>query len=959
MSGTGCLQSDNKSLLLALSLIKGIGNKTLFNIFNQTKELGVTSKEFWNLPKSELATKFHLKPKLIDAVAEQKKNLKAIDDLLKELNHRNVEFITFDEANYPKGLKSLKNPPFILYCFGNKDLLKSNSLAIVGSRNMSSEGLAILYNFSKALLNQGLTIVEGSRTETDEVLRIASEETKGAKIFVLSDGILIALKRFEKSLKEFEPTNNLFISFVAPELHWTPYGENEKNRIVFALTNNILIIEARKEGIILREGLKALEQKKKVFVVRYEDYLINAMGNKDLITKGGIPISPLSSDKNLKEIVNAVRGEMPKATFELKKELGQFFTPITVVEFMYSMVKLLWNNKTPEKPKIIDPACGEGIFLKFALDQGLTVSNNLYGCDIDPEVTDKWNGLQIRNKLRLAVCDGLLDYKELGVEQNKFDLVIGNPPYGGTGLKEFDRLISEHQAIVEKQTEFFASLSQASNPTKPLAESELMELKRRANAILTYELWNKGKSVKLEPDVELPSFFGDEELKSLKPSKKRAGMLVKRLQENTSLVASRLKELSKEELRKLVAFPIEVLFLERFVQFAKPGGLIGIIIPDGILANINLRYIQEWLFEKTQVLAIISLPRETFKYIGTTAKTSILFLRKLREGETSAQSREIFMASAEYVGLEDERKNDLPEILEKFRKFIPTINKPDKFYKYASEEIKSEHMSPLIVKGVTGEMMLKAGRMDPEYWDLELRSAKLIHQMKTAKFKLGRIGEFLDSAAQGDVPRRKYKERYVSPEKGIKFITAKEVKFTGLDLTKAHYIMEKHDQRIKRARPKYGDVIFVRSGVASIGESTVFLYKGRYNVNSSIDVLRFSKINSFYVNTFLKTKFGKQQIKQLYYGVGTVNISIEKIGRIRFPILSDSFQQRIEKEYKRMSRWHDKAMEVKKTLIDKGLPHKEVEKDSQYQEHIQKAETMLKDLIKKTEEVIEGGRKSL
>ena len=75
---------------------------------------------------------------------------------------------------------------------------------------------------------------------------------------------------------------------------------------------------------------------------------------------------------------------------------------------------------------------------------------------------------------------------------------------------------------------------------------------------------------------------------------------------------------------------IEVLFIERFIQLCKQDGWIAIIIPDGILANSNMHYVREFIADNTKVEAIISLPRDAFKHVGTSAKTSILFLKNRR-----------------------------------------------------------------------------------------------------------------------------------------------------------------------------------------------------------------------------------------------------------------------------------------------------------------------------------------
>jgi len=72
----------------------------------------------------------------------------------------------------------------------------------------------------------------------------------------------------------------------------------------------------------------------------------------------------------------------------------------------------------------------------------------------------------------------------------------------------------------------------------------------------------------------------------------------------------------------------DILFLERCLQFLKPGGRLAIVLPNGNLENKSLGYVRQYFLEKARVLAVIKLPQETFIPSGTGVKTSILFLQK-------------------------------------------------------------------------------------------------------------------------------------------------------------------------------------------------------------------------------------------------------------------------------------------------------------------------------------------
>ena len=107
----------------------------------------------------------------------------------------------------------------------------------------------------------------------------------------------------------------------------------------------------------------------------------------------------------------------------------------------------------------------------------------------------------------------------------------------------------------------------------------------------------------------------------------------------------------------------EILFIERCIQFLKPGkGKLGIVLPDGVLGNPDNEYIRYWIMANCQVLASVDLPVETF-LPRTGTQTSVLVLRRKSEQEKLAQSLsgeagdyQIFMAIANSIG-KDRRGN--------------------------------------------------------------------------------------------------------------------------------------------------------------------------------------------------------------------------------------------------------------------------------------------------------------
>ena len=106
------------------------------------------------------------------------------------------------------------------------------------------------------------------------------------------------------------------------------------------------------------------------------------------------------------------------------------------------------------------------------------------------------------------------------------------------------------------------------------------------------------------------------------------------------------------------ALPPEQLFVERCLHFVKPGGYVGIVLPDSILSNPGLTWLRKWLLQQAYIIASIDLPVETFEpHTGT--QTSILILRKKTPEQKKLQEDyEIFMAIPEKVG-HDRRGNPI------------------------------------------------------------------------------------------------------------------------------------------------------------------------------------------------------------------------------------------------------------------------------------------------------------
>lgn len=147
---------------------------------------------------------------------------------------------------------------------------------------------------------------------------------------------------------------------------------------------------------------------------------------------------------------------------------------------------------------------------------------------------------------------------------------------------------------------------------------------------------------------------------------------------------------SKSKWKLVNSIDPAVLFVDRCLQLLKPGGLMMMVVPDGILSNSGDQYIREYIMGKKNSVtgefeggkgilkAVVSLPQETFKLSGAGAKTSLLYVKK-KEHAGEKQGL-VFMAVADEVGFEvknnaevplGDDRNDLLKIVEAYKKGMP------------------------------------------------------------------------------------------------------------------------------------------------------------------------------------------------------------------------------------------------------------------------------------------------
>jgi DNA processing protein len=177
------------------------------------------------------------------------------------------------DASYPVRLLDADNPVELLYYIGNWDLIYTPSVAVVGTRNPSREGVARARNIARALVADGYTIVSGLAKGIDTQAHRAAIDMGGSTIAVIGTSIGSVYPHENAELQEEIAKNHLVISQV-PVLRYSQQGPSgnrfffpERNITMSAMTCATIIVEAGETSGTLIQARAALKQGRKLFIL--------------------------------------------------------------------------------------------------------------------------------------------------------------------------------------------------------------------------------------------------------------------------------------------------------------------------------------------------------------------------------------------------------------------------------------------------------------------------------------------------------------------------------------------------------------------------------------------------------------------------------------------------------------------------------------------------------------------
>ena len=229
----------------------------------------------------------------IDGISERlkgalcSKSLEYAYSVLKYCKKCGVKIISFADKEYPQKLRSLEDPPVLLYCMGElPDFDRHVSVGIVGTRKMSAYGAHSAYKISYELASANFCVVSGMALGIDAIAACAALDAKGATVAVLGCGIDIVYPRAHAKLKRFIENHGAVITEYP--LGEPPQGKNfpKRNRIISGLSNGVFVVEGDERSGAMISARHASSQGRDIFALPGNIDESNSAGPNELIKNG-------------------------------------------------------------------------------------------------------------------------------------------------------------------------------------------------------------------------------------------------------------------------------------------------------------------------------------------------------------------------------------------------------------------------------------------------------------------------------------------------------------------------------------------------------------------------------------------------------------------------------------------------------------------------------------------------
>ena len=330
-------------------------------------------------------------------------------------------------------------------------------------------------------------------------------------------------------------------------------------------------------------------------------------------------------------------------------ELGQFFTPRTIVDFMVSVLD------PQEGEYICDPCCGSGGFLIRAFEYVREHIEN----EVEVRKEDVKKSLFTDDYSKLPKKEQEKNDQKVidAFSKMNYELDINNP-MGRLRSLSFDCIYGTDANPRMARTAKMNMIMHGDGHGGVHHHDGLLNVngiwEGRFDVILT----NPPFGARIDKELKITEADRFTDIEKIKAYEKRYG------KENYDNALKQVNDHINQPILDLFQIGkfsglTEVLFIERCLNLLKPGGRMGIVLPEGVLNNTNLQKVRDFVESKAKILLIVSIPQDVFMAAGATVKPSLLFFKKFTENEAEEYNRIYIQASHEVEAKYDEEMTDI------------------------------------------------------------------------------------------------------------------------------------------------------------------------------------------------------------------------------------------------------------------------------------------------------------
>ncbi|AEX51407.1 Rossmann fold nucleotide-binding protein [Rahnella aquatilis CIP 78.65 = ATCC 33071] len=282
--------SINTKKLLAISQLKGVGEKSLSSLANL--------EHFDDMSISDITEKSLNKKYSANEIDSA---VSFAEDQIHKSDTQKHRIISFFDKEYPHSLRLIETPSPILFCAGNLEALNEKCITVIGTREPTGHGEIIAKNLTKWFSENGWNIVSGLAIGVDSLAHQACIDVQGKTIAVLAHGLeTIYPKSNRKLAEDILAQNGTLVS----EYHYDSFIARsnfvKRDAVQAALASAVFLVQSGVPGGSLHASKAALDLNRPLIVV--------GQSKTDLINnESKCKANILLSGNNLNEIKKALK----------------------------------------------------------------------------------------------------------------------------------------------------------------------------------------------------------------------------------------------------------------------------------------------------------------------------------------------------------------------------------------------------------------------------------------------------------------------------------------------------------------------------------------------------------------------------------------------------------------------------------------------------------------------------